>query len=1002
MIRMTSWNSVLSWFTRVPYERNASLCTTRSTAAPQWVQRRHRSSAFESDSRISQSFLTCFRTISSLVLFIVVISVAGSEAIAAGPFGVNGDWDFVNVTNQITGWSPPSGSSSVPPLDNNGWPMGDASAVMFDERRNMPWRGPDSAAVDENISGTYLLSMTGQAVITGSTEVASGVTIENQQYDSSTNTTTAQVVYAPFHWLMQLNFSNTVRSPGDATGTGFTNLVLLRPGYPAGSTQVFTNGTLQAYANNFACNRFLGPDATNSYQNFFGTNLITTTWDTRVQVTDAYQGGLPQNQTNGNQAWGDAWEYMIMLSNQTNTDMWINIPASVDDNYVTQLATLILHGDQYTPGLNPGLHVYVEYSDEVWNFGFQQATYNQIQAQADGLTDDEQYLQRTYQIAQLFEGVFGSGSLNNTVRPVALWQYTTEMGFFNTLAWGEANLGAPVKTWLWGVGEAPYYNPTDISSVNNIFNTMWTGSDSTRVDFIGWQAVATYYGIHEVGYESGPSLSAEYGSPATHSTKMVASEMHHFLSNWFATGGDLVEFFALRGDVSEFGDWLLVEDYEDLNTPKMVGAQKILAAAQPAITAGYVLPWKVGTSASIDPSQSVPNPFSSQSVPLSGLTLSNNGAVYAYLLRAPDTGTYSISLYGYAQSGAQVQVKVDDSLVGTLTLPASLGSSPTLPVTLTAGFHGLVLLATGSGSTTLPARTGNIAVTLTSGGGKGVVPSSPMNLTSTVSNDSATLIWAQQSTATSYNVERSVTSGGPYTLVENTTSNTYTDTTVTNGTTYYYVVSAKNAYGAGGLSPQIPVTPAPGPPAPPASLTANSAGGDATPFYPGGVVLLTWPAVPNAITYNIMRGTSSGGPYSLVVNQIATNYADRNTTNGTPYYYVVTAENSLGQSGSSPQAAVTPNEVVPAAPTGLTSDVTTSVLLRWSANPGTDPEFETAFNVMRGTQSGGPYTLIASLNTFSLNDTTVVSGTTYYYVVAQTNAAGTGPNSAELKVVVPE
>jgi hypothetical protein len=32
----------------------------------------------------------------------------------------------------------------------------------------------------------------------------------------------------------------------------------------------------------------------------------------------------------------------------------------------------------------------------------------------------------------------------------------------------------------------------------------------------------------------------------------------------------------------------------------------------------------------------------------------------------------------------------------------------------------------------------------------------------------------------------------------------------------------------------------------------------------------------------------------------------------------------------------------------------------------------------------------------------VVSGTTYYYVVAQTNAAGTGPNSAELKVVVPE
>ncbi len=925
---------------------------------------------------------------------------AASPAFGAGPLGVNGDWDFVNLTNQITGWSPASGSGSLPALDVNGWPMGDVSAVMFDQRRNMPWRGPDSAAVDENISGTYLLSMTGQAVITGSTETGTGVTVQNPQYNAATNTTTAQIVYAPFHWLMQLNFANTQRNPGDTPGTGFTNLTVLRPGYPAGTTQVFTNGTLQAYANHFACNRFLGPDAANNYQNFYGTTLITTTWDTRVQVTDAYQGGLPQNQTNGNQAWGDAWEFMILLSNQTNTDMWINIPASADDDYVTQLATLIKNGDQYTAGLNPGLHVYLEYSNEVWNFGFQQATYNQIQAQNAGITDDEQYIQRTIQIAQLFQNVFGPASLNTVIRPVALWQYTTELGFFNTLAWAEQQFG-PVKGLLWGIGEAPYYNPTDVSSVDNIFNTLWTGSDATRLDFIGWQAIATYYGIHEVGYESGPSLGPFFGSPATHSTKMISSEVHHFLSNWFAAGGDLVNFFALRGDVSEYGDWLLVEDYEHLNTPKMRGAQDILASKQPAITAGFVLPWSASVTATIDPSQGVPNPFSPQSVPGSGLNLSANGAVNAYLLRAPQAGTYSISLYGYAQTGAQVQVNMDDAMLGTVALPSSAGASPAVTATLAAGFHTLVLLGTGPGTTTLPAQTGNITVQLIAGGGPGAVPSAPMNLTAAVNSGTASLTWAPQSTATSYKVERSISSGGPYTAVGTTASNAYSDTLVNSGTTYYYVIAAVNAIGTGAVSPQIPVMPTPSSaPAVPGKLNAKPAGGDATPFYPGGAALLSWSAVPDAVTYNLMRSTTSGGPYSLVVSQIANRYSDLTVTNGTTYYYVVSAVNSFGQSANSQQAAVTPEELLPSAPTGLTAQVGSAVLLRWIPTPGTVPEFATAFTVGRATQSGGPYTTVANLNTFSLSDVTVAPATTYYYVVSQTNGVGTGPNSAELKVTV--
>src|SRR5205807_1139680 len=56
--------------------------------------------------------------------------------------------------------------------------------------------------------------------------------------------------------------------------------------------------------------------------------------------------------------------------------------------------------------------------------------------------------------------------------------------------------------------------------------------------------------------------------------------------------------------------------------------------------------------------------------------------------------------------------------------------------------------------------------------------------------------WSGPSGATSYKVGRSTTSGGPYTTIASPTGTGYTDTGLTNGTTYYYVVAAVNPAGA--------------------------------------------------------------------------------------------------------------------------------------------------------------------------------------------------------------
>jgi predicted alpha-1,6-mannanase (GH76 family) len=70
----------------------------------------------------------------------------------------------------------------------------------------------------------------------------------------------------------------------------------------------------------------------------------------------------------------------------------------------------------------------------------------------------------------------------------------------------------------------------------------------------------------------------------------------------------------------------------------------------------------------------------------------------------------------------------------------------------------------------------------------------PIGLTAAAANARVALSWSP-SAGNSYNVKRSLINGGPYSTIGNVTSNAFTDTTVVNNRTYYYVVSAVNAQG---------------------------------------------------------------------------------------------------------------------------------------------------------------------------------------------------------------
>ena len=176
---------------------------------------------------------------------------------------------------------------------------------------------------------------------------------------------------------------------------------------------------------------------------------------------------------------------------------------------------------------------------------------------------------------------------------------------------------------------------------------------------------------------------------------------------------------------------------------------------------------------------------------------------------------------------------------------------------------------------------------------------------------------ASVSRGDSYNVKRATVSGGPYTTVACATTTSYTDTGLTGGTTYYYVVSAAysagpNAGGESADSSEASATPQGlATPSAPAVLTAT----------PGnGQVALSWSASSGATSYNVKRATVSGGPYTTIASPSSTSYTNSGLTNGTTYYYVVSAVNSAGESGNSSQVSATPQPpAAAAAPTNLTA-----------------------------------------------------------------------------------
>lgn len=606
------------------------------------------------------------KSLACITFFVALTFVDWSMAGEAPWMGVNmegcQDWQpnrmFADAMKTSRGW----GSAATPwdlaaPIDSDGWPTADAGVVVM------------TLAQYHDIGGIYKLSFTGQANVAG---VACLAAIQNKLYDSVSNTTTCDVVVDPTNVQLMLSFTGT--------NGGVSNVKLMRPGY---TNETFTTSFLNLIQP-FSCLRFVW------YSQVINSPVVN--WSDRTLPTNATQnrrvaGGLQQTPI----FYGACWEYAIQLANQTGKDMWVNIPDQATDDYVTQFATLLKNN------VNPGIHIYVEWSNEVWNGGYAETgrNYNAAQAEVatgtsplnyDGQTNPG-YLawrrvgKRTKEVSDLFRAVFGDAAMMTQVRPVLCMQNGQTMTIRQPLELIDNVYGAP-SHYLYAIACAPYWgiptawdSRTDLS-VDDIISALPANLASTMNAATDWTVWAHWYNVKFMTYEGGPSLtganSLNAKIAASHDPRIQAI-VASFVDQFNQIGGDFLNYYTSVAYDSQYGTFGLTDQDTNLNTPKYQAIIQELAMPRAAATAGIAVPATIGAGSF--------NLQSGYNAPGSASMQLTAGAWYNYLIRVPAPGNYTLTARVSSTAGGQMQASLNDSPVTTWTVPNTGSNQTFVPLT---------------------------------------------------------------------------------------------------------------------------------------------------------------------------------------------------------------------------------------------------------------------------------------------------------------------------------
>jgi beta-galactosidase len=461
---------------------------------------------------------------------------------------------------------------------------------------------------------------------------------------------------------------------------------------------------------------------------------------------------------------------------------------------------------------------------------------------------------------------------NNTVNCyVAAYDYITQTGLPDPVTWGET-----AEQW-WS-----YYDSRPWSSGG----FCWTGFDYRGEPTpYNWPEISSQFGVMDT---CGSPKDNFYYYQANWTLKPVLHLFPHW--NW-STPGQPINIWA-------FGNCQAVELF----------VNGISQGLQELDVQGHVewdnVPYAAGTIQAIGYSQgaaAITNTVATTGAPAAIALWPDRSTILA------DGKDVSVVTVAVLDAQGRVVPTADNLINFTVGSGAIIGVGNGNPSSHDAdkashrtAFNGLAEVIVQStnapGSITLTATSTGLAstnITITEAATL-PAPAAPKGVAAVAGNAQVTVTWDVVPGATTYNLWRATSSSGPYTLIAGDIGSVnlgYEDNTVTNLTTYYYVVTA-NGNGTSVNSAMVSATPA----AFVTGLTATEADGQA---------LLNWNGLPGA-DYNVKRSTVTQGPYTTIASSITgTNYTDSSVEMCQTYFYVVTATNAGNESPLSDEASVT-------------------------------------------------------------------------------------------------
>jgi hypothetical protein len=232
-------------------------------------------------------------------------------------------------------------------------------------------------------------------------------------------------------------------------------------------------------------------------------------WQRTNSNTEIYWSdrNLPSN---ASQSVGVSLEHMIELSNLIGANPWFCIPHKASDDYIRRMAAMI------RDRLRPDVDIYIEYSNEVWNGLFSQATYATEQGKLRGLSSDQYlaryrfYSERSVEIFTIFKSVF-INSKTKVHYVLSSWTISTS-ATKEIISWKNAYLHATV------VGVAPYFDCGGLGSPQNAAHTALltvsevidicnrTMHSSIQPILVNMKKMISHYNLSYITYEAGQSL----------------------------------------------------------------------------------------------------------------------------------------------------------------------------------------------------------------------------------------------------------------------------------------------------------------------------------------------------------------------------------------------------------------------------------------------------------------------------------------------------------------